>query len=279
MAQTKFSFKDTLKENLALAVYNTGYEVCERGHTWGPALRDHYLLHYVRSGKGVYVYNGQEFRLGTGDMFLTYPSTVVSYTADVEDPWEYCWVGFHGTEAKRMLRETAFSKQQPVLHMSECDRLESLLLSIYRSSGNTPAADAEMAGYLYLFLGELMRCAPSNVASGDMQDYVTQAIRYIQNEYPNDIQVSQIASCVGVSRSQLYRAFVERFELSPHQYLKRYRINVACTLLRNATLSVREIAASVGIEDPLYFSRVFKEVKGISPSEYQKGRGDIGNGT
>lgn len=279
MAQTKFSFKDTLKENLALAVYNTGYEVCERGYTWGPAVRDHYLLHYVRSGKGMYVYNGQEFHLGAGDMFLTYPSTVVSYTADTEEPWEYCWVGFHGTEAKRMLRETAFSKQQPTIHLTDCDRLETLLLSIYRSSGNTPAADADMAGYLYLFLGELMRCAPVNTARDNVQDYVTQAIRYIQNDYAKDIQISEIASYVGVSRSQLYRAFVERFELSPHQYLKRYRINVACTLLRNATLSVREIAASVGIEDPLYFSRVFKEVKGISPSEYQRNRGENGNGT
>ena len=43
----KYSFKDTLKENLGLAVYNTGYQKCTGRDTWGPALRDHYLVHYV----------------------------------------------------------------------------------------------------------------------------------------------------------------------------------------------------------------------------------------
>ena len=151
MEKIKHSFKDTLKENLALAVYNTGYEVCEGGYKWGPALRDHYLLHYVRSGKGVYTFGDRTYHLQKGDMFLVYPSTLVSYMADEQDPWEYCWVGFNGTEARRMLQETGFSQQEPVLHPEHTEKLEEYLLNIYRSSGNTPAADADMAGYVWDF--------------------------------------------------------------------------------------------------------------------------------
>jgi AraC-like DNA-binding protein len=270
MEQTKFSFKDTLKENLALAVYNTGYEVCDGGHKWGPALRDHYLLHYIRSGKGEYTFDGRVFHLGAGDMFLVFPSTLVSYKADTKEPWEYCWVGFNGTEARRMLKETGFSKSQPVLHPEKADKLQEFLFSIYRSSGNTPAADADMAGYLYLFLGELMRLAHEKRRQPEVQDYLSQALRYIQYNYAANIQVSQIASYVGISRSQLYRAFMEKLELSPHNFLKRYRVNEACSLLRNAALSISEVANSVGFSDPLYFSRVFKELKGMPPTEFQQ---------
>ena len=44
MEAFKYSYKDTLKENLGLAVYNTGYQKCTGQYTWGPALRDHYLV-------------------------------------------------------------------------------------------------------------------------------------------------------------------------------------------------------------------------------------------
>ena len=270
MEKVKFSFKDTLKENLGLAVYNTGYEVCEGGYKWGPAVRDHYLLHYVRSGKGEYAYGGKVFRLSAGDMFLVYPSTLVSYTADADDPWEYCWVGFNGTEARRIMQLTPFSEQYPILHLQDGSRLEDLLLNIYRSSGNTPAADAAMGGYLYLFLSELMLYGESRRRSSTVQDYLTQALRYIQYNYATDLSVEKIAAYVGISRSQLYRAFVEKFDLSPHSFIKRYRINEACALLRDTDLSVAEVASSVGFVDPLYFSRVFKSIKGVAPTEFHR---------
>lgn len=270
MAESKFAFKDTLKENLALAVYNTGYERCAGGHKWGPALRDHYLVHYVHSGKGYYTYNGITYTLQEGDLFLIYPMNTATYIADQEDPWEYSWVGFNGTEARRMLRATGFSKQSPVLHPDTAGRLPELLLNIYQSSGNTPAADADMAGYLYLFLAELMRMTGHTDRYADVQDYLMQALRYIQYNFAGNIQVNNIASYVGISRSQLYRAFMEKFELSPHEYLKRYRINEACALLQRTGLTIGEVAGSVGFTDPLYFSRVFKEVKGVTPTVYQQ---------
>lgn len=270
METLKFAFKDTLKENLALAVYNTGYERCSGGHKWGPALRDHYLVHYVQSGRGTYTVDGNTYELRAGDLFLVYPSVSVTYTADKTDPWEYYWVGFNGTEARRMIRSTGFTKQRPILHVENGGRLSELLLNIYRSSGNTPAADADMAGYLYLFLAELMRTTGQVDRYADVQDYLTQALRYIQYNYAAPIQVNHIASYVGISRSQLYRAFMDKFEISPHVFLKRYRINEACTLLHRSGLTISEVACSVGFSDPLYFSRVFKEVKGVTPTTYQQ---------
>ena len=92
----------------------------------------------------------------------------------------------------------------------------------------------------------------------------------VTQNYGGDISVSDIADFVGVSRSQLYRAFQTEFQMSPHAYLQNYRISEACTLLRRGTLTVAQVAGSVGFNDPLYFSRVFRRQKGCTPTAYQK---------
>lgn len=269
MDNFKHSFKDTLKENAGLAVYNTGYEKCAEGYQWGPGVRDHYLLHYVSSGKGTYVCGGEEYILQEGDMFLIFPSTVVQYRAADHDPWEYCWVGFNGADAHRIVRMAGFHPNEPVMHARDKHATKEALLRIYNSRGNTPAADVEMAGYLQLFLASLIRARGDMPTVGGNQGYLAQALRYIQRNYASTIGVSDIADFVGISRSQLYRAFETEFGQSPHEYLQKYRISEACTLLRSGRLTVAEVAGSVGFNDPLYFSRVFRRMKNCTPTAYQ----------
>ena len=127
-----------------------------------------------------------------------------------------------------------------------------------------------MVGYLYLFLARLIQKNRDRPAAYGTREYLPQALRYIQYNYANDIGVVDLARYAGVSRSQLYRAFMASFGLSPHDYLQKYRINEACSLLRRRDFTVAEVAGSVGFSDPLYFSRIFKKLKGLSPSDYQR---------
>ena len=270
----KHSFKNTLRENLGLAVYNTGYQKCDGQHTWGPATRDHYLVHYVSAGRGRFTCGGRTHALGAGDLFLIIPGQVAGYAAEPEDPWEYCWVGFHGADAKRLLTLTGFTREQPVMRPAQPQKLEELLLHIYRAGGNTPAADADMVGYLYLFLAELIRRNEKQAPVAGTKDYLAQAVRFIQCNYAGGIGVGDVAAYAGVSRSQLYRAFEAGFGLSPHDFLQRYRISQACSLLRSHRFTVAQVAGSVGYDDPLYFSRIFKKIKGMPPTDYPKSRGE-----
>jgi len=270
MANQRYQFRDALKENAGLSVYNAGYEQCQSNHSWGPALRDHYLIHFVVSGSGTLRCNQQEYKIHAGELFITYPAQVSAYQADSEDPWQYNWVGFNGTDARRLVKMTGFSRQQPVLRSDDAELTGNLLRRIADAGDNTAAADAEMAGCLYLFLAHLIRMNQNTSTANPRQTYVTGALRYIQYNYANDIGVNDIAHYVGISRSQLYRAFLQDFGVSPHTYLQTYRINEACSLLHDPTYSVAEVAGSVGFNDPLYFSRVFKSIKGTTPSAYQK---------
>ncbi len=269
MESNKHQFKSTALENLSLAVFNTGYQKCDSRHTWGPATRDHYLIHYIASGKGIFNYQNQSYSLCSGEMFLIFPGQIASYSADSADPWEYYWVGFNGTEALRLVNLSGFTKETPVLKLPDIDEIKPLLLNIYQKSGYSPASEAEMTGNLYIFLSKLMRAQDENRLSYDLRDYLAQALRFIQHNFADSISVSDIASFVGISRSQLYRAFIEFFNISPNEYLQKYRLNEACSLLRDGSLSISAVASSVGYADPLYFSRVFKKRKGLTPSEYR----------
>lgn len=270
MHNLRYSFKDTLKENTGLSVYNTGYERCDSNYCWGPALRDHYLIHFISAGRGIYVHADHSYELCEGDLFLVSPGELIQYRADALDPWEYCWVGFNGTDARRLVAMAGFTADKPVMHSNDPDETKRLLMAIADGSGNTAADDAQMVGCLYQFLAHLIRQNGQISRNSPHQEYVANALRFIQYNYANDIGISDIAHYVGISRSQLYRAFLEDFGISPHTYLQRYRINEACSLLRNPSYSIAEVAGSVGFNDPLYFSRVFKSIKQHSPSAYQR---------
>ena len=272
MDNKRYQFRDTLRENAGLSVYSTGYEQCDSNHSWGPAIRDHYIIHYVVSGKGTLRYNQQTYTIEAGQLFIIYPSQVAAYQADADQPWQYNWVGFNGTDAGRLVKMTGLSPDHPVIQSDDPDKTRSLLRHIADAGDNTAAADAEMAGCLYLLLAHLIRMNSRHPAGNPHQTYVSNALRYIQYNYANDIGVSDIARYVGISRSQLYRAFLQDFGVSPHNYLQTYRINEACGLLHDPIFSVAEVAGSVGFNDPLYFSRVFKSIKGTTPSDYQKKR-------
>ena len=264
--QYKYSYKYPQRTMGALTVCNTGVQRCEGSYSWGPGVRDHYLIHYVISGKGAYQVGGQRFELVAGDLFLARPDERIFYQADPGDPWEYCWVGFHGTEARLLLDQTDLTSETPVLRMVSPDVYKQMM-RIYESRGSLPHQSAFMTGALYQLLAALMRGrhAPPVRRSDDS---VQRACDYIANNLAMPITVEDIAAHVGLSRSRLYRLFMEELGLSPVQALTQVRIRQACALLRRGDLSVKAVAASVGYENQLYFSRRFREIMGCAPTEF-----------
>ena len=99
----KQSFKQNYTHNIELSIFNCGLERCAPGHTWGPGIRDHYLIHLVVAGKGTFEVGGHTWELVPGDLFFAQPSQLIRYTADEQQPWEYRWVGFNGACAHKLL--------------------------------------------------------------------------------------------------------------------------------------------------------------------------------
>ena len=83
------------KNSVELYLAYCGREICEAGHTYGPAVRQEYLLHYVISGKGTFTADGKTTELGAHDAFLIMPEETTVYRADAKEPWSYVWAGCH----------------------------------------------------------------------------------------------------------------------------------------------------------------------------------------
>ena len=195
----KNSYKATDKELVSLSVYNVGYQRCDANYQWGPGIRDHYLIHYIISGKGTYKLGTSVHALEEGDAFLVYPNTEVVYQADETDPWEYAWVGFTGSDAAMILQATDFSKNAPFIHdVKNGNEIKRQLLHIYDARGNGFEHAVEMTGRLYTTLALFIQCAHKKETQNSANTYVQKSIEYISANYSYPITVEDIASYVGL---------------------------------------------------------------------------------
>lgn len=140
----------------SLYVQNTGRQRCSPGYSWGPGIRDHYLVHHVLAGRGTLEVGGQRYLLGPGDTFLTFPNTTIHYFADDDDPWEYIWVGFAGVDARQLVEQTDFSSQAPVAEQFYPQEIARLLTELYDDYGTAPWSRVAITGRLYLLLSFLI---------------------------------------------------------------------------------------------------------------------------
>ena len=268
--QYKNSYKATAKELVSLSVYNVGYQLCDAGYQWGPGIRDHYLIHYIISGKGTYEVHHEVHSLSAGDAFLVYPNTEVIYRADAKNPWEYAWVGFTGSDAATILQATDFSRKNPCIHaVPNGEEVKRQLLHIYDARGNEFEHAVEMTGRLYTMLAMFLHGASHTTEQNSANSYVQKGIEYISSNYSYAITVEDIADYVGVSRSHLFRSFESVLGQSPKEYLTDFRMKQACYLLEHSSLSITAIANSLGFDNSLYFSKTFHKQKQMSPKEYR----------
>ena len=88
-------------------------------HCFGPAMKPHYLIHYVLNGRGIFKMEGEEYPLEAGCGFLIEPGQMSFYQADEKDPWMYIWVGFAGERAEEYVKSMGISPRHPVFHSEQ----------------------------------------------------------------------------------------------------------------------------------------------------------------
>ena len=99
---------------------------------------------------------------------------------------------------------------------------------------------------------------------------VKRALAYMERNYQHPVSRWQVAEAVNVSEDYLSRVFSRELDLSPWDFLSRYRIHQACRLLVGTNESIRTIAVRVGFNDQAYFSRVFRKTMACTPQEYRQ---------
>jgi len=263
----KLSFETAKSEGLA--VVNCGCSKTEPLHSFGPALKPNYVIHFVLSGKGIFSMEGKKYELEAGTGFLIPPGELAFYQADELEPWTYIWVGFSGSKALEYINGIGLSGHAPIFRSEEHEALYACVKDMMEHNTYGVANELRRIGQLHVFLSMVAReNSLEEVEKGNL--YVKRAIEYIQGNYHIPIKVTDVADYVCINRSYLYSLFQEELEMSPRQFLSRYRITKAAELLLTSSLSVESIALSTGYNDTFVFTKAFKQLTGMSPTVYRK---------
>lgn len=265
----------TSKSMLAdLTMYSCGKQNCAPSHSYGPAVRDHYLIHYVLDGRGTFQVNKTTYHLEKGNGFLICPNEITYYEADKNNPWTYAWVGFHGLKAESYLKQANLSHDNPIFTYTTDDFIANCFYEMLKSQKLIRGGEFRFLGWLYMFLSQLVECCEHNAPflsqkRNRKELYVEQAVKFIERNYSRKIHIADLAHHIGLDRSYVYSIFKEILHLSPQEFLIRFRMNKACELMKNPDLTIGDISRSIGYEDPLLFSKIFKKINEVSPKEYR----------
>jgi AraC-type DNA-binding domain-containing proteins len=255
-----------------LILYHCGHEQCQPSHFFGPAIRPHYLIHFVLHGQGIYYVNGSTYHITGGNGFLIHPGVTTLYCADDNDPWEYCWIGFDGYDVETVLHKCGLSMTNLVFSDQSSGSLwKDMLDLIYLFT--------ERKGNEFTYLGQLYRCFSDMylplqaITSPVPVTFIEKALDYIHNNYTYEITIADIAKYLSIDRTYLYKLFMTHVKVSPQQYLIHYRLDVSQKLLRETHLSITEISYSCGFRDASSFNKHFKKHFHNTPLKYRAENG------
>lgn len=260
--------------NFDLNVDHYGAEQCDSGYSFGPTIRENYVLHFITNGKGKITIDGETTNLQAGDLFVLPKNQSIFYQADENDPWTYTWVGFSGSRAETILSQTRLLEKY-FLH----SHLESEILKKMIDINQTEVQSLPMIteliliGHLNQLLAALVQEFPNESlkeSSTLAKNYVHHAIKLIHSQYNSPIKVNEIADNLALSRSYLYKIFKQETGYAIKDYILQIKMKRSCQLLEDPTRNITEIAYSVGYQDPLTFSSAFKNYFHMSPTEYRK---------
>jgi AraC-like DNA-binding protein len=234
-----------------------------------------FALLYISSGKGEFESKPKaairSSAVEAGQAFLLFPRVWHRYAPSTETGWYEHWIGFDGAIARRWLRHRFISKNNPVVKINAEDTVMATFSRVMQASrANRPALQQIMAGATATLVG-LIYSAQQTQSAADAQEAnaVDLAIARIQSEFSRGLDMELLAKELGVSYSWFRGTFTAHTGLSPHQYLLELRLVRARSLLAETELSIKKIAAQTGFEDEFYFSRLFRQKLGLSPSQWR----------
>lgn len=256
--------------NQSLAVSQCGLTACSSGHMVKTMIYAHYSAHFILKGKGYYTVDGKTYELGPGEGFMITPNIPNTYVADENDPWKYIYVSFYGLDDKAIVHYAGLDDKNVIFSFELSDEMIHDLYAMYHAGENKGTKGYDVTGYFLVVMSRLIKA--NSEENGDNylpEHYVAKAVSYIEDNYPYNIKVSDIADFVGINRTYLHKLFVKNLNITPVKYLLAYRLKIAEAMMEQEELSLNDIAFSTGFYDMSHFSKAFIAKNGISPGKYR----------
>lgn len=285
------------KDPLARSLYITDigyYPMAEHHHRIRTEGIDQYVLIYCVDGSGFYRLRGKTYEVSRNQYFILPAGLPHEYGATKGGQWTIYWVHFQG-EHSAVYAEGADRPQdvRVAINSNIHNRnniFEEILTTLHDGDGIEDLRFATSLLHYYLaslrYLRQYRHVTHTDLgqetASADGRheriSVVDAAIHFMQENMEHRISLQDILHYVGYSSTRFSSLFKARTGSSPLAYFNRMKIDYACQLMRETDLPINKICYKLGIDDSLYFSRMFSKAMGISPSEYRKQNRQITDG-
>ena len=232
-----------------------------------------YLFIIVEKGSGMLKYNGREYELTKGSCVFIDCRKPYSHQPDPDDLWTLSWCHFYGPTVASIYNKYCERGGRPSFEPSDTRPFADVLgdlISLSKSSEHMRdmLINEKLSALLRLIMAESWH--PEDKALPVKKASVLEVKTYLDENYESKISLDSLCAKFFISKHYLTHSFKEQFGMTITSYLLSVRITHAKQLLRFTNKSVEEIGYEVGIGAPHYFSRVFKEVEGVSPTVYRE---------
>lgn len=245
-----------------LKIDNIGFSSDPKICRFGPGKRDLYLIHYVLNGEGFF--NGNLLREGQG--FLITPQMSECYFPSEHNPWKLLWITSRDPNISELFNAYNANPLSNIFEYSYSSTADNLTVMIRKNHNKIYSATEILEVFLNLFNNQKNTFRPDTNA--DM--YYSYAINYINTNIFRPIHVHSLTELLGISQPYLYKVFKEKCGLSPQEKINNLKILRAKNMLRQETMSITDIAYSLGFATPQDFSKFFKKNTGQSPTNYRQ---------
>lgn len=232
-----------------------------------------FLFFIVLKGSGTLEYDRVSYPLNTGDcVFLDCKKAYCHRSS--ENLWTLKWVHFYGPNMKGIYEKYIGRGGCPYFHPNNLGTYEQLLIDLYEIANSTifirdMKIFEKLAGLLTLLMEESW--SPESNPYGNKRKRNLQDVKeYLDEHYQEKVSLESLSELFYINKFYLSRIFKEQFGLTLNNYLLQMRITHAKQLLRFTNLPIEKIGQQCGMMDANYFSRMFKNLEGITPGEYRR---------
>lgn len=235
---------------------------------------------YLAKGQQEYFVGDDIFKMYGGDLFITFPDEVhgsgteekgVLYWMVLKRPVEGKeYLGLNYPDACDLYGRLLQLPQRLFKGDSECERLLQKVIYIYFQN-KEPLTKIELNNLLVSFLLHVIH-AGEKASSRVYSERIAKIVRYIDENLFETLDLELLANKCNLSESRFKHLFKEETGMPPSEYITRKKVEKAQAMMEDPDFSVKDIAYDLGFSSPAYFSTVFRQYVGDSPTAYKKGK-------
>ena len=247
-----------------------------RPHTSKREKLQSYLCFMVEDGEGELVYEGKKYELKTGDVVFIDCRKAYSHSTGMNlnaELWSLRWCHFYGPSMPAIYAKYCERGGLPVIRGADVSQYAAILTDIYTlASSSDYIRDMRINGKLNDLLTLLMESSWHRGAHTNAPKKMDISLvkSFLDEHYKEKLSLESVASHFFIDKHYLARLFKEQYGVTLVTYLQQVRITHAKRMLRFTNKSIEEIGLECGIGELNYFSRVFKKLEGVSPSEFRR---------